>query len=74
MDHVKWPTEVEVHNAEESYSEKKDFKDVFKAAIKKDDKHKHQILTEFNLKKYLHALASVSQCVILRILKRGSKD
>ena len=38
MDPVEWPNEVEVYNAEESDVEKKAVKDLFKAAIKKDDK------------------------------------
>lgn len=38
VDPVEWPNEVEVYNTEESDVEKKAVKDLFKAAIKKDDK------------------------------------
>lgn len=42
--------EVEELVIEESVVKKKAVKEIFKAAIKKDNKHQHQILNKVNLK------------------------
>lgn len=49
--------EFEVYFIEESDVEKKSVREIFKVAIKIDNKHHHQIPTKFNLKKSCHVLA-----------------
>ena len=49
--------EFEVYFIEESDVEKKSVREIFKVAIKIDNKHHHQISTKFNLKKSCHVLA-----------------
>ena len=53
--------EIEVYVTEELDFKKKTVKEIFKAAIKKDDKRLHQMRTKSNKKKSLRALAWVSR-------------
>ena len=45
-------------------------KEIFKAAIKNYDKHQHQILTKYSLKKSLYVIAEEIETQLLKMIKQ----